>query len=185
MNKLRHPTRRQLVTRTVAVGTLLAIGSGLARADDLDDAVDAAKRLAREAYRDDISGFSSEGRSELATVIVQAGRKIVQSGDNLKEHLLVTWSSSSSSGTYEHIQRCPYCYKVADYCYENVAGLTPVVSRIPNQFLINGVYYIASGWGGLHRAGGGPEEGFIWFNNGQYVGVSHVTGIAFHAEPMN
>jgi hypothetical protein len=160
--------RRTLILGAGAMATFALLPLP-ARAGKLRDAV---INLVEGSYEDDIDLMDQGEVDDLAQDVVQVTERVRNSDSDMRRHVEVTWNDTSPGR--HHTERCPYCISVAQSVEEMNPNVTPVNPQIPTCFYFGGVPYVASDWGTLHRVYGGqvgPAEGYIVFQNGQYLGI--------------
>ncbi len=135
---------------------------------------DAVINFVEENYKDDIERMADGALRKLVERVLPVEREIERAPRDLQDHVDDTWGDGE--GTRRHTTRCPYCISVAQEVESRAPNLEKVPNRVPRCFMVNGVPYVASDWGTLHRyvnGQTGPAEGYIWFSNGQYIGVGY------------
>ncbi|MEH6359599.1 MAG: hypothetical protein V7761_02585 [Amylibacter sp.] len=144
---------------------------------------EAVINFVEENYREDIESMGKNAIDDLVRRVLPIEDEIEQAPQDLQEHVDTTWSGGT--GSRRHTERCPYCISLAGNVENRAPALTQVTSRLPECFVINGAGYVVRQGGSLHRYKNGqvgPAEGYIWFTNGQYIGVGF-DGERFKAEP--
>ena len=145
----------------------------------------ALANLVEKEWTDDVERMNNGEIHYLVSVTRDVADEIDENSDrNWREHIEDTWGANDSE-TRHHISKCPYCQGAANKIAQRT-GLRAPRNNIPKCFFINGRPYGAGNWGELyplHPQTGqvaGAAEGSIWFQNGNYLGVSHF-GQAFQA----
>ena len=144
---------------------------------------EAVINFVEENYREDIESMGKSAINSLVRRVLPIEDEIEQAPQDAQEHVDTTWNDGS--GSRGHTERCPYCISLARNVENRAPVLTQVTSRLPECFIINGAGYVVSQGGLLHRyinGQVGQAEGYIWFTNGQYIGIGF-NGKRLRAKP--
>jgi len=134
----------------------------------------------KEVHRSRLQSLNDGEIDDVADNIKDTAEDIDYDQDpTFGEHIEQTWRSGD--GSRSHVRKCPYCNAAAT----RVAQGTPLAGNVPQLdvpgcLVVNGAYYTVGPRGELVRLNPmtgqvvGSPEGSIWFQGGQYYGVSFV-----------
>ncbi len=131
-------------------------------------------------YPDEVDRMSDEDFVDMKDTLSDVAGSIARAPSNVIDHMLTEWTPRGQNqeprADRRHTSECPYCLSVARSIESRFPQLRAVPDILPTRFLINGAPFIVNkATGLLHQWLGNrinpTPAGYLWFNNGQYIGI--------------